>query len=107
MKPALRAVPVVDLRTAGRLRLLPAMVRDAVSGRWSGPGRRRLAGAAVGTLYLLSPVDAVPELWLPVVGLLDDGLVAAYVAASVRAATDDYVRRPASADPGVHRRRGD
>lgn len=106
MRSPLRAVPVVDLRTAGRLRLLPSMVRDAVTGRWTGPGRRRLAGAAVGTLYLLSPVDAVPELWLPLVGLLDDGLVAAFVATSVRAATDDYVRRPRAGRPGVHRPTG-
>jgi uncharacterized membrane protein YkvA (DUF1232 family) len=32
-------------------------------------------------------------LWTPVVGLLDDGLVAAFVVTSVRAATADYVCR--------------
>ncbi|MEZ0163782.1 YkvA family protein [Kineococcus sp. LSe6-4] len=89
----LRAAPAVDPRTALRLRLLPWMVRDAVTGRWTGTGRRRLAAAALGTVYLLSPVDAVPELWVPVLGFLDDGLVAAFVAASVRAATTDYVQR--------------
>ncbi len=92
MRRALRAVPAVDARTAVRLRLLPAMVRDAAAGRWTGPGRRRLAAAALGTVYLLSPVDAVPELWTPLLGLVDDGLVAAFVAASVRTATQDYAR---------------
>lgn len=89
---ALRAAPALDARTTLRLRLLPWMVHDAVTGRWTGQGRRRLAVAALGTVYLLSPVDAVPELWTPVLGLLDDGLVAAVVAASVRTATTDYVR---------------
>nr|WP_246316036.1 YkvA family protein [Kineococcus aurantiacus] len=83
------------------------MARDAVTGRWTGPGRRRLAAAAAGTLYLIAPVDAVPELWLPFVGWLDDGLVATAVAASVRAATEQYVqdrvRRPAGDHPRVHR----
>ncbi|WP_432562165.1 YkvA family protein [Kineococcus sp. SYSU DK003] len=101
-----RAVPAVDVRTAVRLRLLPTMGRDALAGRWTGPGRRKLAGAVLGAAYLLSPVDAVPELWTPVVGLLDDGLVAAFVAASVRAATEDYARH--TGRPGrlrVHRHR--
>ncbi|GAB3459951.1 YkvA family protein [Kineococcus endophyticus] len=112
---ALRAAPALDARTTLRLRLLPWMVRDAAAGRWRGQGRRRLAAAALGTVYLLSPVDAVPELWTPVLGLLDDGLVAAFVAASVRSATADYVRwggrrgpRPASSPgtPGDGVRRG-
>ncbi len=95
----LRAAPALDARTTLRLRLLPWMVRDAVTGRWTGAGRRRLAAAALGTAYLVSPVDAVPELWTSFVGLLDDGLVAAFVATSVRAATDDYVRRGGRGGP--------
>ncbi|WP_380169825.1 YkvA family protein [Kineococcus sp. DHX-1] len=120
----LRTAPALDARTTLRLRLLPWMVRDAATGRWTGQGRRRLAAAALGTVYLLSPVDAVPELWTPVLGLLDDGLVAAFVAASVRTATADYVRwggrrgpRPSSSHatagdeaalgrPGFHRPAG-
>jgi len=89
---AVRTLPALGPRTASRLRWLPAMTRDALRGRWTGPGRRRLAGAALGTLYLVSPVDAVPELWTPLLGLLDDGLVAAFVVTSVKAATDDYAR---------------
>lgn len=100
---SVRALPPVDVRTATRLRWLPAMTRDALRGRWTGQGRRRLALAALGVAYLVSPVDAVPELYTGFVGLVDDGLVAAFVAASVRAATDDYARHTGRAGhPRVH-----
>lgn len=105
---SVRALPPVDVRTATRLRWLPAMTRDALSGRWRGQGRRRFGLAALGVAYLVSPLDTVPELYTGLVGLVDDGLVAAFVAASVRAATDDYARHtrrangPHDVRPSVH-----
>ena len=74
-----------------RVRALPGLVRDSATGRWAGPGRGRVALAAVGLLYLVSPVDAVPEAFLPLVGLLDDAVVAAWVAGSLLTATEDYL----------------
>lgn len=62
-----------------RIAQLPAMVADSVRGRYTGSGRSRLAWAALGLAYVVSPVDALPEALLPVVGLLDDGVVAAWV----------------------------
>ena len=73
-----------------RLASLPAMARDSVTGRYTGSGRSRLAVSAAGLLYLLSPVDALPEAFLPLVGLLDDGVVAAWVAGTLLVATEDY-----------------
>lgn len=75
-----------------RARALPAMVRDSLTGEYRGTGRSRLAVSAVGLLYLVSPVDVLPELLLPLVGMLDDAVVAAWVAGSLLVATEDYVQ---------------
>lgn len=87
--------PGVGARAAS----LPAMVGDSVRGRYTGAGRSRLAWAAVGLAYLVSPVDALPEAWLPLVGLLDDGVVAAWVAGSLLVATGDYAEWRAGRPP--------
>ena len=71
-------------------RSLPTVVADSAGGRYRGPGRLRLAGAAAGLAYLVSPVDLLPEAVLPLLGLLDDGVVAAWVAGSLLSATEDH-----------------
>ena len=86
---------------AARLRSLPALTRDSTVGGYRGPGRHRLAWSAVGLAYLLSPVDAAPEALLPLLGLLDDGVVAAWVAGSLLMATEDYAAWRAAARPAV------
>jgi len=73
-----------------RLSSLPAMTRDALAGRYTGPGRTRLGLAVAGLVYLVSPIDVLPEAFLPLVGLVDDAVVAAWVAGSVLVATEDY-----------------
>ncbi|MFB9377974.1 YkvA family protein [Kineococcus gynurae] len=88
---------------AERAHNAPAMTRDALAGRWTGPGRTRLGLAALGVLYLISPVDVVPEALIPIVGLLDDAVVAAWAAGAALIATEDYARwraeNPAPLDP--------
>nr|WP_240895061.1 DUF1232 domain-containing protein [Kineococcus siccus] len=66
------------------------MTRDALAGRYAGPGRTRLGLAVAGLAYLVSPLDVLPEAFLPLVGLVDDAVVAAWVAGSVLVATEDY-----------------
>lgn len=86
---------------AARVRSLPAMTRDSIVGGYRGPGRDRLAWSAVGLAYLLSPLDAAPEALLPLLGLLDDGVVAAWVAGSLLVATEDHAAWRAAAPPAV------
>ena len=62
---------------AARLRALPAMVGAVLSGRWQGVGKLQLAGYAAALLYVVSPLDFVPELLLGPFGLADDVAVAA------------------------------
>ncbi|MFI6483336.1 YkvA family protein [Nonomuraea sp. NPDC050663] len=55
-----------------RLRAIPRMLKAATSGRYPGLGKRRLAMLAVGVVYLVSPIDLVPEAALLAFGVVDD-----------------------------------
>ena len=52
----------------------------------------RLALLALGLAYLISPVDLVPEAVIPLLGLVDDGVVALWLAGAFLAETDNYLR---------------
>ena len=45
----------------------------------------------MGAVYVLSPVDVVPEVLLGVLGLADDALVAAWLAGAVLAEVDGFL----------------
>lgn len=74
-----------------RLRALPRLLRAATGGSYRGWDRGRVVGLAVGALYVVSPVDVVPELLLNVFGLADDALVAAWLAGAVLAEVDGFL----------------
>jgi uncharacterized membrane protein YkvA (DUF1232 family) len=90
---------------AERARAVPRMVADALSGRYAALGRGRLAMLGLAVAYIVSPVDFVPEAFVPLLGLADDGVVALWLAGAFLAETDRYFAwerdRPA-VDP--HRR---
>lgn len=84
---------------AERLRALPRMAALGMAGRYPGVTRGRLAMFVLGALYLVSPVDLVPELLVPVLGFGDDALLLAWLAGAVLADTGDFLawereRRP-------------
>ena len=58
--------PTRKLSLVARLRLLPRYFRDEEVPLW------RKSMLVAGLLYILSPVDAVPEIVLPILGWLDD-----------------------------------
>jgi uncharacterized membrane protein YkvA (DUF1232 family) len=74
-----------------RLGALPRMVRGALSGRYRGLSRGRLALFAIGLAYLLSPMDVVPEIVLNVFGLGDDAVVALWLAGAFLVETERYL----------------
>lgn len=82
-----------------RLRALPRMVGAAVSGRYPGLGKGRLALFVVAIAYIVSPVDAMPELLLTVLGLGDDALVAMWLAGSFLDETERYLHWERGAVP--------
>ena len=74
-----------------RARAVPRMVGDAVSGRYAALGRGRLAMLGLALVYLVSPVDLIPEAIVPLLGLADDGVVALWLAGAFLAETDRYL----------------
>ncbi len=77
--------------TAERLRAMPDMVTDTVSGTYPEMGRGRLLLFAIALVYLVSPVDVVPEVLLSVLGLGDDVLVALWLGGSLLVEADRYL----------------
>ena len=100
MKPgrvaALRVLLEV-LRGEGRYRLgqrlaaLPRLLRRALRGSYRGWDRTRALTVAVGALYVLSPVDLMPEALLGIFGRADDALVAAWLAGAVLSEVDAFL----------------
>ena len=60
-----------------RLAAMPRMIRASLRGEYDGGLRLFLMAAA--SLYILSPLDAIPELFLAFVGLIDDAFVVTWL----------------------------
>ena len=96
-RAALSAATVSTLQSQGpngffsRLGAVPHMLRDTFNGSYSGLGKGRLAAMSLALLYLVSPVDLLPEALLTIPGLLDDAAVAVWLVAGLVSAADDYL----------------
>ena len=85
-----------------RLHALPRMVGATLTGRYD--GRARLFGMVLAVVYIVLPVDLVPELLLGPLGLIDDSFVAVWLAGAVLSETERFLiwerdRRPRVAPP--------
>jgi uncharacterized membrane protein YkvA (DUF1232 family) len=67
------------------------MARSTFLGRYAGTTRLRLLLMAVAAAYVVSPVDLVPELFVPILGLVDDAFVVAWLAGTVLLETERYL----------------
>lgn len=74
-----------------RLASLPRLVWATVKGDYAGTSRRRLLLVVGALLYVVSPVDLVPELALPLLGLGDDALVISWIAAALINDTESFL----------------
>jgi uncharacterized membrane protein YkvA (DUF1232 family) len=72
-----------------RLAALPRMLTATARGQYD--GGLRLALMAAATAYVVSPIDAVPEALLWVVGLIDDAVMVTWLAGAVLAETDRFL----------------
>lgn len=77
--------------------LLFSLLRDYWSGNYKVVPWRTIALAAFAFLYLLNPLDLLPDLLLPT-GLFDDVAVFLFVLASVRGDLEKYKTWKASID---------
>ncbi|TQM43496.1 uncharacterized membrane protein YkvA (DUF1232 family) [Pseudonocardia cypriaca] len=74
-----------------RLRALPRMLRGAVTGRYPALSRARLGLIGLALAYLVSPIDLLPEAFLPLVGLADDGVIALWLGGAFLAETERFL----------------
>ncbi|GAA1849345.1 hypothetical protein GCM10009836_31370 [Pseudonocardia ailaonensis] len=86
---------------ADRARALPRMALGAVSGRYPALTRGRLAMLVLAVAYLVSPIDLVPEAFLSVFGLLDDGVVALWLGGALLVETQRYLEWQRAGAPDV------
>ena len=86
-----------------RLMAVPAMIRDTLTGRWPGGPKVRVVGGLAGLVYLVSPIDFLPEALLGPFGLGDDIALAAVSVAALLTAAEDYLdaKDLAAAAPGA------
>jgi len=74
-----------------RARALPRLLRAARQGTYAGLPKSRIALWALALVYLVSPIDVLPDL-LPVIGVTDDAGVVVWLLTSVSTATGLYLR---------------
>ncbi|GGN58185.1 hypothetical protein GCM10010112_11770 [Actinoplanes lobatus] len=74
---------------AQRLGALPRMIAATVRGRYDGGARLALMVAA--TAYVVSPVDAVPEMFLVFFGLIDDTVAVTWLAGMILSETERFL----------------
>ena len=72
-----------------RLAALPRML--AATARREYDGGLRVALMVAATAYVVSPIDAVPEAFLFVVGLADDALMVTWLAGTVLSETERFL----------------
>ena len=74
-----------------RFASVPRMLRATMSGEYKGLGVGRLALMATAVVYLLSPVDLLPEIILPIIGFADDAVVLTWIAAALVVETESFL----------------
>jgi uncharacterized membrane protein YkvA (DUF1232 family) len=74
-----------------RMRAVPRMASQGLRGRYPHLDKGRIGMALLGLVYVLSPVDFIPELILPLIGLGDDAFVAAFVVGALLSEVDAFL----------------
>ncbi len=74
-----------------RFASIPRLVRASAGGEYTGTSRWRLVLIGGAALYLVSPIDLIPELVVPVLGLADDAVVLSWLAAALVTETERFL----------------
>ncbi|GAB3874942.1 YkvA family protein [Terrabacter terrigena] len=90
---------------AQRVQAVPRLVRAALEGTYAGTTFRRLGLVAAAVVYVASPVDLLPEAFLPVLGAADDAVVITWAIKAFLEETDRFIAWEAG--QGLHRPRAD
>lgn len=74
-----------------RLSAIPRMLSAAMTGRYPHLSRKRIVMMLVAVVYIVSPIDLVPEAFLAFLGLGDDALVGAWLAGALLGDAETYL----------------
>lgn len=73
-----------------RLRAIPRMIGAVMRGQYAGMGKKKLALMAFGVVYMISPIDLVPD-FLVLIGVVDDFGVFLWLLSSLLGESGRYV----------------
>lgn len=74
-----------------RFTSIPRMLKAVMRGRYKGFGAGKVGLLVFGLIYIISPIDAVPE-FIPFIGVADDLGVAMWLLATLVGATGEFVQ---------------
>ncbi len=80
-----------DMSVWQRAGAVPRMIGAKVRGRYPGLGSGKLLGMLALVAYILSPVDFVPELFVPLLGLADDVAIAVWLTTMALGESERFV----------------
>lgn len=86
-----------------RVRALPRMVGATLRGSYHGTTPRRLGLMVLAVVYVVSPIDVLPDV-LPLIGVADDAMVVAWLAGAVLSETGDFLAWERADAPAGRRR---
>jgi uncharacterized membrane protein YkvA (DUF1232 family) len=72
-----------------RISALPRMLMATAKGQYDGGLRVAMMTAA--TLYVVSPIDVIPEMFIPILGLADDAVMITWLAGVVLSETERFL----------------
>lgn len=72
-----------------RLGALPRLLRATLTGRYDGKGR--VVGMLLALLYIVSPIDLIPEAVFAFFGLADDAFIAVWLAGALLSETERFL----------------
>ncbi|MEO3805574.1 YkvA family protein [Nonomuraea sp. B1E8] len=82
-----------------RVRAIPRMIGAVMRGQYDGMGKGKLGLLALGVVYILSPVDVLPD-FLMLIGVADDFGVFLWLTASLLGESGRYVQHERSVIQG-------
>jgi uncharacterized membrane protein YkvA (DUF1232 family) len=74
-----------------RFAALPRLGQATLGGRYGGMGLGRMLAFLIATLYIVSPIDLMPEVLLPLIGGADDLAVLAWLTGALIGEADRFL----------------
>ena len=72
-----------------RISAIPRMIKASLKGEYDGGAR--LALMVLAGLYVISPIDAIPEMFFFVFGLIDDAFVVTWLTGALLSETERFL----------------